>query len=627
MTVSRRLTWNIAIVNLLVPLFFGALFRELLVQLFNPNFDRTIAERIADSFRLNTYAMVIGFGLICFFIVLAILKPVLVFLKTGEMAERARRAAINLPWILVGFHMLMWFIGLTVTYAFVFRWDPPGKIPYGISLANSLSTAMITGLVSALIMNIALLPAKKELNMTSIRSGEKDLFRRVRDYVMVMAIVVNLGVFGKMMSDFYRNAPAIPEALESTSTGAIILILTFGLIFIGMVYLIQRENNWQARQINERLADLNAAGGDLRRRIVLFNFDDYGTIGYGFNVLLESLATMIGDIGTSSRSLQETGVDLAKGVREVSGSLDTSMTRLIDVSGNLSDQGRLVDTTNVTVDHISATLSGLESRIEDQTATVAQSSAAIEEMISNFASVTANLQRTQSLFDKLLATSETGRQRIEGTVKGVEEVQNQAGKLSEANSLIAGIAARTNLLAMNAAIEAAHAGDAGRGFAVVADEIRKLAESSAGQSREVGESLVATVDLIARVSEEVGVTRQAFDELENNVKETHGLQSRILGSMEEQEAGGREVLEGLTLMKELSAGVKETAEIVTEDSSSIRDGMRDLQGFRERIREAMDEFETGSRSIQESLARIAEISEHNTENIVLIADKVGRFKT
>ena len=626
MPIDRRLISNATLINLLVPLFFGAFFRDVMIQLFNPNFDRSILERLARAFNLTNYLLTVVFSLIALALILRVLRPLFRFLKDGSQEERARKAAIKVPWILIGFQVVLAATAVTAAYALVYRWNPPSRIGFGMIMCHGLATALLSGLVSALMMNVALLPAKTKLAMTDIRSREHDPFLQCRDYIFIVTVIFNFGVFSKFLVDFYSTAVAVPNVLANTVAGTAVLVAIYGAIFIGMVVLIRLENNRQTRQIIERLTDLNSSEGDLTRRIVLLNFDALGRIGHGFNVLLASLSSMIRDVWSSKTVLEDTGGELADGVQQVSDLLDTSMTKLDTVTTYLDEQGRLVNTSNDSVNHIASALQNLEKRIQEQAATITESAASVEQMIGNVASITGTLQKTRTVFDQLLATATDGRARIDNSVAGIADVKERADRLGEANDLIAGIAAKTNLLAMNAAIEAAHAGTAGRGFAVVADEIRKLAENSADRSREVGSSLSATVDLVSRVSDDMAATRDAFDELEAHVQQTHGLQNGIVLSMEEQAVGGREVLSGLTRMREISADVKDDADRVTGDSSTIRGGMSELLAVSEQIREAMVEFTQGSRNIQDALARIAQLSDNNSDNIEIIAQKVGRFR-
>ncbi|MCL2231615.1 MAG: methyl-accepting chemotaxis protein [Treponema sp.] len=215
---------------------------------------------------------------------------------------------------------------------------------------------------------------------------------------------------------------------------------------------------------------------------------------------------------------------------------------------------------------IQAMTEQLNGHVTEQAAAVTESSAAIEQMIANIRSVTSTLQRNTKNVEELQEASEVGHTGLSGIVADIQGITAESESLLEINSVMQNIASQTNLLSMNAAIEAAHAGEAGRGFAVVADEIRKLAESSAARSKTISsvlKKIKSSIDTITKSTE--GVLRK-FDAIDEGVKIVAGQENNILNAMEEQGQGSRQILHAMGQLKEITQKVKEEAYQMVESS-------------------------------------------------------------
>jgi len=211
----------------------------------------------------------------------------------------------------------------------------------------------------------------------------------------------------------------------------------------------------------------------------------------------------------------------------------------------------------------------LNDHVAEQAAAVTQSSAAIEEMIANIRSVTNTLQKNTDNVRLLQEASGVGHAGLSGVVTDIQGITRESESLMEINSVMQNIASQTNLLSMNAAIEAAHAGEAGMGFAVVANEIRKLAESSAEQSKTISsvlKKIKSSIDTITRSTE--GVLKK-FDAIDTGVKLVAEQDGNILNAMEEQGQGSKQILQAMGRLNELTQGVKNEAQLLSENSKTI----------------------------------------------------------
>ena len=204
--------------------------------------------------------------------------------------------------------------------------------------------------------------------------------------------------------------------------------------------------------------------------------------------------------------------------------------------------------------------------VERQAAAVSQSSAAIEEMIFNIQSVTDTLSKNSNNVKQLMEVSETGRTGLNEVAADIQEIARESESLLEINSVMQNIASQTNLLSMNAAIEAAHAGEVGKGFAVVADEIRKLAESSGIQSKTISAVLKKIKSSIDKITRSTGNVLNKFEAIDSGVKTVFSQEGSILTAMEEQGRGSQQVLQGIAEVNDITHQVEETSHQLLEDS-------------------------------------------------------------
>ena len=206
--------------------------------------------------------------------------------------------------------------------------------------------------------------------------------------------------------------------------------------------------------------------------------------------------------------------------------------------------------------------------VQRQTSALSQSSTSIEEMIANIRSVTETLSKNAKNVKELEEASEVGRSGLGGVAADTQEIARESESLLEINSVMANIASQTNLLSMNAAIEAAHAGENGRGFAVVADEIRKLAESSGNQSKTISgvlKKIKGSIDKITRSTEDL---LNKFEAMNSGIITVAEQENSILRAMEEQGQGSKEVLEAISEVNKITHQVRDASEQMLEGGKS-----------------------------------------------------------
>jgi methyl-accepting chemotaxis protein len=219
-----------------------------------------------------------------------------------------------------------------------------------------------------------------------------------------------------------------------------------------------------------------------------------------------------------------------------------------------------------------------------------------------------------------------GRSGIQEVSADLQEIAHESEGLLEINSVMQTRASQTNLLSMNAAIEAAHAGEAGRGFAVVADEIRKLAENSGAQSKIISDTLKKIKNSIDKITISTNTVMEKFGDIDTKVKTVSDQETNIRNAMEEQGVGSKQILDAVAKLNELTQKVKQgSAEMLTGSKEVIRES-KNLEMVTQEINNGMGEMSAGANNINEAVTRVSEISSINKEHINTLVGEVSKFK-
>ncbi|MDR1306223.1 MAG: methyl-accepting chemotaxis protein [Treponema sp.] len=446
------------------------------------------------------------------------------------------------------------------------------------------------------------------------------------EYIPGTDIWISTGIYIDNVEAYrIKTETALSDSVRSLIIIVIIGVLILAALVLAPLCFFTLRSITRPLYETVRMAE-QLSSGDLSAKLTVTGRDEIAVLQNSFFTMTGNLRELVEDIVRSFDTMKRNGGALtqvidntARAAEEINGSIHN----LQGLGGNVKGETERVNQEIASIDSELITLGDV---IREQRDQLDISSSAIEEMTANIGSIEKRILTLGDNLNRLVESSAEEHNHISKSTETVKQVEADSNTLMEMNKVIAAVAAQTNLLSMNAAIEAAHAGDAGRGFAVVADEIRKLSETTAEQAKNSNQTLAAIRGRINDIAKIAGLIEGAFGQTAAIVQGINSLVQEIKNSMEQQSQGSVLILQSLERIHDITEKVQRGAEKIKADSDQSISAMVKLKEGSLTIGQEIGGIVTQVKQVSESAQAAHTTVSQNSEGLQSLYGAITRFK-
>ena len=402
-----------------------------------------------------------------------------------------------------------------------------------------------------------------------------------------------------------------------------ISLILFAVCFV-IVYLLSRSLKAYFKRVSGVFEKI--ASGDLTGRLEVKRNDEIGSVIVNLNKALENNRSMVSALKNEAERMEAVSSTLSSNMEETSATVRQINGTVTSVKEKAISQAAGVTETSATVEQITGRLTRLFSDIETQSEHIESSVDAVTRIVNDTSEITKTLEESNELIKNVYAQTRVGKDGAKAANEVVTQISEKSTALFEASQIIQNIASQTNLLAMNAAIEAAHAGESGKGFAVVASEIRKLAEESNAQGKQIGLVIKETSEIIYRLTEMGQKAEQSFVGVYDSVSQISEKEDSIVQAMRGQDTNGKNIIESMKKIHDITSEVKAGASEMLAGGKQIAVEMQRLSEITRDTTGSMNEIASGAGQITYAVEEVNEITRKNKMSIENLVNEVGKFR-
>ncbi|NCN05290.1 MAG: methyl-accepting chemotaxis protein [Spirochaetales bacterium] len=373
------------------------------------------------------------------------------------------------------------------------------------------------------------------------------------------------------------------------------------------------------------LTEIAQGDGDLTRRMEPSRVKELQVMSESFNTFTQSLANIVQNIRQVAEEAGSVGQNLSSASEEAAAASYQIQQNMDSITQQIQNLDQNIQVTSSAADEIRAVAEGFANEVSLQRKEVTRTLEEVAFISRTTEEVDQLVKDRQGQAASLVTQSHESSEAIENTTRLIRQVQGAAEKITAATKVIEDISARTNLLAMNAAIEAAHAGNAGKGFGVVAGEIRNLSNSTKENAQVISQNLKEVVDQIVKAQEASMVSSQSFSAILSGIESFASSFIQVAQAMAELTQRSSTIVQSLTKLEQSASQTEGGGQEMKVGIQSIIEGIFDIRQISANVASSTEEINGGIREITQAMHMVADQGQRNRDYLDSIQAHVKTF--